>query len=74
MVEQADGQESGIADDATAVEIDGDLLPSDVPEGKLLRTVCRHDVEPPDCGKCYVSCNLLTTGGSFFKLWVRKMG
>jgi hypothetical protein len=36
MVEQADGQEAGIGDDATALEIEGDLLPADVPKGKLV--------------------------------------
>jgi hypothetical protein len=34
LVEQWQGQESGIGDDAAAGQIDGDLLPFQFPEGK----------------------------------------
>jgi hypothetical protein len=74
FVEQAQGQQSSIGDDAATGKIDGYLLRPQVPEGKLLRTVCRHDLEPPRCYKSCVSCNLHTTGGSFFKSTVRDPG
>ena len=46
-VEQPQGQQPGVADDPTPLEIRGDLLRAEVPEGKLVATTCGHDLEPP---------------------------
>src|SRR5207245_2612181 len=74
LVEPAQGQKTRIADHAATLKIHGYLLCAQVPEGKLLRTVCRHDLEPLCRYKCKNSCNLLMTGGSFFKKRVRNSG
>src|ERR1019366_4296974 len=65
LVELANTQEAGIRDDASALKSDGDLLRTEVPKRKLLRTACHHDLEPFGCGKFLFSCNLSTTKGSF---------
>src|SRR6516165_8334579 len=74
LVEQAQGQKTRIADYAAALEIHAHLLRAQIPKGKLLRTVCRHDLEPPCRYKCKSSCNLPMTGGSFFNKRVRDSG
>jgi len=74
LVEFPDRQQPGIDHELTAVESDGDLLRTEVPQRKLFHTVCGHDFEPPWGSKLLASCNLHTPGGSFVKNWVRNSG
>src|ERR1035438_9636416 len=64
LVEFANPQEAGIRDDAATLKSDGDLLRTEVPKRKLLKTGCHHDLEPPGGSKSLFSCNLSTTRGS----------
>ncbi len=55
LVEFAQRQQSGIGDELATVESDRDLLLAEVPEGKLIRTGCGHDLKPPCRCKWIVS-------------------
>jgi hypothetical protein len=54
----ADGEQAGIADDATAVESDLNLLRADSPQGKVLIAFAGHDHEPPHGSKLLVKHSL----------------
>src|SRR5207237_7811892 len=45
--EGADGEQSGVGNDAAALEIDKQLLPAEVPQVKVVGRLQNHELEPP---------------------------
>jgi len=70
----ADGEESGVGDDAAALEIDEELLRAEVPQGKVVNAFGSHELEPPQMVKCLTSQHLTTVEGSSHKSSVRNPG
>jgi hypothetical protein len=70
----ADGEQSGVADDAAALEIDQELLRAEVPQGKVVNVFGSHELEPPQLVKCLTLQHLTTVDGSFHKSSVRNPG
>jgi hypothetical protein len=58
--EGADGEQAGVGDEATALEIDAELLRADVPQGKVVVNFPSHDLEPPQMVKCRLLQHLTT--------------
>jgi hypothetical protein len=73
LVEQPQRQQTGIRDHPSA-KVHRDLLSAQIPEGKLLRTVCRHDPEPPCITKWLVQLPLAYEVRLIFQEPVRDSG
>jgi hypothetical protein len=74
LLQGADGEESGIGDEATAVEGQVQLLCADVPEGKVRIGLRDHEPEPPQWSKLLGKHSLDTARGSPFNDPVRDPG
>jgi hypothetical protein len=74
FLQGADGEETGIGDDAATVESSVQLLRADVPEGKVGFPFDDHDREPPHDAKLLVTHSLDSARGSLFKDSVHLSG
>ena len=47
LIELSDGQKATVRNDSLALKIDDDLLPADLKQLQLLRTLCLRHLKPP---------------------------
>ena len=73
-VQGADGHQASIGDDRPLVESDLQLLPAEVPQGKVSLLLIGHGLEPPHVSKLLVKHSLDTARGSPCLCTVRNPG